>query len=387
MIDIDSHRFPLSEEKAEIIKDILVLRLSEDYKTNIVPDEILYTTRGFQLFYNVNEYDPSKRRIHSLAKDFRSMLIEEIEILINDFNKFFKDTGVRMELEIDKSTSTKRQLFRCPGFINTKSGEEAHFIFHQEREKRIVMSEHIKELKDELGIKPTGRKFVKFKKNRKFNNINNLHDNRITDTISHLNRYKEGVRHKCYTNLITIMLNMGLDEGSIVKELSRIDKECNTNYYSDESKILDDIKVVRDYWLRKTGGVIKVSNSAMVDYLGISDEDLVDYEWLTFSKSSKPKKEGKDLFSEIKEVYKNLSVSEIARVVGCSRTTVYKYIRTIEAEKKEGRVYLLTAVSDNKNSSKKIVKSVKRIVSIDNLNRTILNTRKEYQKFNSKKLE
>jgi helix-turn-helix domain of resolvase len=389
MIDIDSHRFGLNRQKAEIIKDTLVYRLESDYKTNIVPDEISYTGRGLQLFYNVNEYAKGKKNILSLAKDFRSLIVGEIEKILEDFNKFFMETGQRVELEIDNSTSMKRQLFRCPGFVNTKSGQEAHFIFHQERERRIVMGPAIKELKEELGIKPTGKKFVKFKKDRKFNSVRELHDKREEDTIAHLLRYGKGVRHKCYINLITIKLNRGDNENDIVKSLLTLDSKIDEPYFKDKAEVEANIQNVKEYWKVNFDGEIRVSNENMQDFLGISDEDLAKYSWRTFGQSrSVNKSAGINKYDRVMELFRNgVCVSQIAKEVCCSRTTVYKYVGMHELKVKELRAILLASMFDNKELFSKELALVKGPLYIDNLNRAKLNTFKKDTHKTYKKIE
>ena len=389
MIDIDSHRFGLNRQKAEIIKDTLVYRLRNDYKTNIVPDEISYTGRGLQLFYNVNEYAKGKKNILSLAKDFKSLIVGEIEKILEDFNKFFMETGQRVELEIDNLTSMKRQLFRCPGFVNTKSGQEAHFIFHQERERRIVMGPAIKELKEEIGIKPTGRKFVKFKKDKKFNSVKELHDKREEDTIAHLLRYGKGVRHKCYMNLITIKLNRGDDENDIVKSLLTLDSKIDEPYFKDKAEVEANVQNIKEYWRVKFDGIIKVSNEGMQEFLGVSDEDLTKYDWKTFGQGKNKESSAKtNKYDKTIELYENgVSVTQIAKEVGCSRTTIYKYISLFELRRKELRGILLASMFDNKELFSKELALVKGPLYIDNLNRAKLNTFKKDTHKTYKKIE
>jgi len=374
MIDIDSHRFGLNEDVAKEISKTLVNRLENDYEIDLVPDEISYTGRGLQLFYNVNEYDRSKRKIVSLAKDLRKLIVGELEIIINELNEFFSDLGIRTELEIDNSTSSNRQLFRCPGFINTKSGKEAHFLYVHDREKRIVMGEYINELKQELGIRPTGRKYVKFNIKRKFHSINELHNKRGQDTLAYLFRHGKGVRHKCYTNLITIKLNRGDSKEEIVRSLSEIDSILEDSYFKSDKEIEREVEYIVRYWKNKSNGIIKVSNENMIEYLGISDEELEEYQWQTFGKSSKKKVKRISMEEIIKLWKEDYSITTIARMLDCSRTTVYKYVNVFKNLRKEQRQELLLAVESNKDGFYNILCKILNISYIDNLNRAKVNT-------------
>lgn len=377
MLDIDSHSYGLKPNLAELVKDSIVKRFREDYKIDIEPNAILYSGRGLQLFWFINEYDIRRPNIVNLMKDFRDLLVKEVGFMLGEINTFLMDNSINSDLSIDKSTSIKRQLFRAPGFENTISGTVAHFIHFHER-KRLEIGRTIKELKKELGIKSSGKKFVKFSKRKSNYNIDTLLQHREEDTLSYLFRNEVGVRHKCFTNLISIKLNQRKNDETIVRELEEVNDKLVNTYYKDIKEIEVDVQRIRTFWDKKTRGNIKVKNSTMVEYLGISDEELSNNEWRTFSSKHKKKSNNDIRDNRIKELFeKNTPIKQIAELCNISRTTVYKVLKDWKGTLIKNRELLLSSVKETSFKSMIwYIEYINYISNIENLNSQKLNTMK-----------
>lgn len=389
MLDIDSHSYGLKPNLAELVKDSIVKRFREDYKIDIEPNAILYSGRGLQLFWFINEYDIRRPNIVNLMKDFRELLVKEVSFMLEEINTFLIDSGVNSDLSIDKSTSIKRQLFRAPGFENTISGTVAHFIHFYER-KRLEIGKTIEDLKKELGIKSSGKKFVEFKKSKNNYNLDTLLQHREEDTLAYLFRNEVGVRHKCFTNLITIKLNQGKDDETIIKELKKVNSKLVNTYYKKLKEIKTDVQRIKTFWNKKTNGCIKVKNSTMVDYLGISEEELSNNEWKTFRHRKSRIKVSKEVRNKkIKELFEmRTPVKRIAEICKVSRTTVYKIINDIKLALIKNRELLLLAVKETSvRANIWYIDYINHISNIENLNSHKLNTLKYSNIEKYKKIE
>lgn len=388
MLDIDSHSYGLKPNLAELVKDSIVKRFREDYKIDIEPNAILYSGRGLQLFWFINEYDIRRPNIVNLMKDFRDLLVKEVGFMLGEINTFLMDNGINSDLSVDNSTSIKRQLFRAPGFENTISGTIAHFIHFYER-KRLVIGKTIEELKEDLISKSSGKKFVKFNKRKSNYNIDTLLQHREEDTLLYLFRNEVGVRHKCFTNLVTIKLNQGKDEETIIRELNEVNDKLVNTYYKDMKEIEVDVQRIRTFWNKKSNGNIKVKNTTMINYLGISDEELSNNEWKTFSSKHKKKSNKVIRNNRIKELFKKSTpVKQIAELCSISRTTVYKVLNELRKALIQNREQLLSSVKETSiKANIWYIEYINFISNIENLNSHKLNTLKYSNIEKYKKIE
>ena len=350
VIDLDNHDSGIDNERASMLASQLDFFLTEDY--NLKPHYINFTGRGLQVFFAVNEYDPSNDVVFELAKDTYKLIQDAIQEILDLIQK---GLPTNEKVWIDKGLSLKRQFIRLPGFINWNSGYVAQNIVCNHAMTRYNLGDMIYQLKHNLGIKPTGKKWVNFSSNksknfdkekaiRSYKQKEKLLENRIHDDILLLKHRGNGSRHNAYTNMTISLMSMYKTDKEVSEYLSSVDKDIG--YFKTSHQLSNFVDNMREYFnSRQVNGIYKLTNKTIEDtHYGITDEEFLILPFETYGKAknvelhwekrrvNKLRMQTQLIKSYVEQLITNTrNISKLSRDFGiASRTTVYSYINKFE---------------------------------------------------------
>ena len=344
VVDIDNHNYDATDKELERLAEQLVFFLAEDY--NLAPHFITNTTRGLQVFFSFNKFNPNVKKVADLAKDLYGYIKLAVNNILEEVQKY---TPSEKKFLVDNALSPFRQVVRLPGTINYKTGLTCHTIYADTSLRRYSMGETIGALKYALGYRSSGREYIKFtpkeKRKAKRNNINSILKKRINDDKLLLNHRGVGSRNACYCNMSISMISLGYTEAQMRDELLSTDN--NVNYFKNSNEVDNFIRHIKDYYdNHKINGVFKLSNKKIEnEWYAITDEEyqLLDFETYGISKNRELHWERRRInkSNEIKNIIieyakqtinNSVNISKIAKMFKKSRTTIYKYIKKFKEE-------------------------------------------------------
>lgn len=85
VVDIDNHNYDVTDKELERLAKQLVFFLTEDY--NLAPHFITNTTRGLQVFFSFNKFNPNIKNISDLAKDLYKYIKLAVSNILEEIQK------------------------------------------------------------------------------------------------------------------------------------------------------------------------------------------------------------------------------------------------------------------------------------------------------------
>lgn len=354
--DVDIHNDEFQPEKEELIH---IARAVDFFATEncIPPTAIVVTGRGVQIHYVLEEpvYRNSER-IDSLLHTFYKTIKERLNnTVLNQIQVQYESRGRTKEvlLKCDEAINPINQKLRAPGTYNYAAGMYANtVVLHGDN--KYNLSQTLTELNGEyINFKEINKetKVKKKSSGKRTNNGNGKSNLRIAlrkrvDDIKDAmaltsSKIRTGFRNNSYLTLVWQMLELEkvdkeFSRRKMIKELEDLDKSLEIPYFRNSSGIESFVSAVED--TRSRAKNTSLTNKTVEGYciaLQIAKEEDMDFRTF-FRKTVEEKrllrktgnKSKKALvISRIKQMAMNhLSVSDMAKELGISRSSVYNYI-------------------------------------------------------------